>query len=94
MINLWRRDNVIGLTLVLGIMTSVLGLPSVAAPPLEARKSDAASVQVVVTPMPFDEAASTWDFEVVQDTHTKPLSDDMVRAGELIADGRSYAPLS
>ena len=92
MINLLRRD--IGLALALGLMASVAAAPSIAAPPLEARTSDADGVQVVVTPKSLDPAANSWDFEVVLDTHTKPLNDDMMRASELIADGRPYAPLS
>ena len=91
MINLLRRD--IGLALALGLMASVAAAPSIAAPPLEARTSDADGVQVVVTPNSLDPAANSWDFEVVLDTHTQPLNDNIVRASELIADGRSQAPL-
>ena len=93
MIDLCRRNVVIGIASALGLVMSVLTLPSIAAPPLDARKSDVAGIQVVVTPRPFGQAASNWEFEVVLDTHTKPLNDDLVRASELIADGRSYAPV-
>lgn len=78
---------VVAAVIALSAATSVLG-----APPLEARKSDEAGVQVVVTPKPYDPAAATWDFDVIMDTHTKPLGDDLVRISELIADGRSYTP--
>ncbi|MFZ1105460.1 MAG: hypothetical protein WAN86_21830 [Hyphomicrobiaceae bacterium] len=71
---------------------AVVGPTLLAAPALEPRKSDEAGVQVVVTPKPFDPAAATLDFDVVMDTHTKPLSDDLVRASELIVDGSSYSP--
>lgn len=66
--------------------TSVL-----AASLLEPRKSNEAGIQVVVTPKPFDPTAMTWDFDVVMDTHTKPLGDDLARVSELVVDGRSYA---
>jgi hypothetical protein len=75
------------------LLTMAASVPSATAASLESRKSNAAGVQVVVTPKPFDKAASSWDFDVVMDTHSKPLNDDLVRASELIADGRTYAPL-
>ena len=87
-----NRRSATWLALLLMTMMATMA-PTVAAPPLEPRKSDAAGAQVVVTPKPIDQAAGSWDFEVVMDTHTKPLSDDLVRASELTADGRSYAPL-
>jgi len=92
MITRRNRRFATGLALLLMTMMATMA-PTVAAPPLEPRKSNAAGVQVVVTPKPIDQAATSWEFEVVMDTHTKPLSDDLVRASELIADGRSYAPL-
>lgn len=79
----------------IGIAATMLSLVNPAAsagPALEARKSNVAGVQVVVTPRAFDPAKSTLDFDVVLDTHTKPLNDDLVRVSELIADGRTIAP--
>lgn len=86
-----NRRSATGLALLLMTMMATL-VPSVAAS-IESRKSNADGVQVVVTPKPIDQAAGSWDFEVVMDTHTKALNDDLVRASELVADGRSYAPL-
>ena len=39
-------------------------------------------------------AAKTWDFQVVLETHTKALNDDMAKSSVLIADGKQYQPLS
>lgn len=90
-----RRTLAMALALALGIM--IIRTPFISsfmsAQALESRKSDSDGVQVVVTPKSLDPAATTWDFEIVLDTHTKPLNDDMARTSELIADGRSYAPL-
>ena len=93
MINFGRHGSASVFALAILLTMLPVRAQPIAASPLEARKNDAAGVQVVVTPKSLDASATSWDFEVVLDTHTKPLSDDMVRAGELIADGRSYAPI-
>ena len=38
--------------------------------------------------------AQTWDFEVVMETHTKALNDDLAQSSLLIADSKQYLPLS
>ena len=53
---------------------------------LPSRTSDGGGVRVVVTPKPHNVNAATWDFEVVLDTHTKPLTDDLAAASSLIDD--------
>ncbi len=66
-----------------------------AAAALEARKSDAAGVRVVVTPKLPDSNAAVWEFEVVMDTHSKPLDTDFAQAAVLTDDtGRSFVPLA
>lgn len=66
----------------------------VGAPALATRSNDADGVRVVVTPKAVA-AGSAWEFEVVMDTHTKPLSDDLTKAAVLIDDGgRRYLPLA
>ena len=67
---------------------------SAAAPALPARSNDAGGVRVVVKPQSVP-AAAAWEFEVVMDTHTKPLDDDLTKITVLVDDGgRRYAPLA
>ena len=62
---------------------------------LAVRTSDAAGVQVVVTPQPAGSGAAGWGFEVVMDTHSKPLDTDLARNSVLTDDsGRGYAPVA
>jgi hypothetical protein len=76
--------------------TASLGpLPSNGAATLAARTSDAGGVKVVVTPRALDPDSKTWEFEIVMDTHTKPLKEDLVQVAVLVDDaGRRYAPVS
>ena len=72
---------------------SLISEPSFGASGLPARTSDANGVRVVVTPKATAPGAA-WEFEVVMDTHTKPLDTDLSRAAELIDDGgQRYQPL-
>ena len=67
---------------------------SAAAQALPARSSDADGVRVVVKPRSVP-AAAVWEFEVVMDTHTKPLDDDLTKMAVLVDNGgRLYAPLA
>lgn len=38
--------------------------------------------------------ANSWDIEVILETHTQALNDDLVKSSVLIADGKQYLPLS
>lgn len=90
-----RRHSRFAIRLALLLMAlAVMPAAAFAAAHFEARKSNAAGVQVVVTPKPIAGKSGTWDFEVKMDTHTKPLSDDLVRASELVLDGRAIAPVA
>jgi hypothetical protein len=72
---------------------SLISAPSFAASGLPARTSDGNGVRVVVTPKATAPGA-VWEFDVVMDTHTKPLDTDLARAAELIDDGgQRYQPL-
>jgi hypothetical protein len=63
-----------------------------AAPALTARTSDAAGVRVVVTPKILGPGVAAWEFEVVMDTHTKPLNENLTQVAVLVDDtGRRYA---
>jgi len=66
---------------------------SFAAPVLDARTSDEAGVRVVVTPKALGRDGAVWEFAVVMDTHTKPLSDDVAQAAVLVDEaGRRHVP--
>jgi hypothetical protein len=53
---------------------------------LQSRTNDGGGVRVVVTPRPHTAAATTWDFDVALDTHTKPLTEDLAAASSLVDD--------
>lgn len=65
----------------------------VAAPALPARTRDTGGVRVVVTPKALAPGAAVWEFQVVMDTHTKPLNENMAEVAVLVDDaGRRSAP--
>lgn len=62
-----------------------------AAANLPAQSSTQAGVTVKATPRTLSAAA--WEFEIVFDTHSQDLRDDLVKSAKLVADGgASYAP--
>lgn len=65
-----------------GLLVSGGGL---AAPSLPARSSSQAGVTVKVTPRDLD--VLPWTFDVVFDTHTQPLVDDLAKSAVLVPDG-------
>jgi hypothetical protein len=69
--------------------------PASAAAALAARSSDAAGVRVVVTPKTLAPGAKVWEFEIVMDTHTKPLKENLAQVAVLVDDaGRRYVPVA
>lgn len=50
-------------------------------------------IKVTATLRPITGTAQTWDIEVVMETHTKALDDDMSRSAVLIVDGRRLMPV-
>ncbi len=60
---------------------------------LTAQTSDENGVKIVVTPGDLSSSATIWNFEVVLETHTHPLVDEMAEASALVANGKSYTPL-
>jgi hypothetical protein len=54
---------------------------------LATKTSAAAGVTLKVTPVTI--SGPTWDFEVVLDTHSKELSDDLVKSAVLVTDTRT-----
>jgi hypothetical protein len=64
-------------------------------PALAARNSDAAGVRVAVTAQAAAAGAKVWEFQVIMDTHTKPLTADLVGAATLTINGdKRYRPLA
>jgi len=55
--------------------------------------SNEREIKVTATPQKILGEARTWDFEVVMETHTKALNDDLAKSAVLIADGKQYLPL-
>jgi hypothetical protein len=56
------------------------------APALAAQKSVERGVTVSVRPIDLSAAARRWEFEVVLDTHSTDLSDDLAKSAVLIDD--------
>ena len=75
------------------LTTILFTLPGEAASPaLASQSSSEASVTVKITPRTL--TGATWDFEVVFDTHSQELKDDLEKAAVLVADGgASQAPV-
>jgi hypothetical protein len=84
--------------LAIGVAALCLALAPATLPagtPLAPRTSDSGGVRVVVTPKTVQSGAAVWEFEVVMDTHTRPLNEDLARAAVLVDDsGRQYAPVA
>ena len=55
--------------------------------------SNERGIKVTATPQKILGEAKTWDFQLVLETHTQDLSDDLAKSAVLIADGRQYMPL-
>lgn len=68
---------------------------AVSAAELETRSSSAAGVTVKVTPKDVTPGSATWSFAVVLETHSRDLSDDLVKDSVLVdARGTRYAPIA
>lgn len=55
--------------------------------------SNEREIKVTTTLQSIPDGAKTLDFEVVLETHTKALNDDLTKSSVLIADGKQYQPL-
>lgn len=74
-----------------GLMSLSLAAGLHAAPVLPPQTSEQAAVTVKVTPQNLQ--GEYWDFEVVFDTHSQELTDDLLKAAVLVAaDGTQIAP--
>jgi len=54
--------------------------------------SNQREIKITVTPRDLTHKAAIWDFDVVLETHTQDLSDDLAKSAVLIADGKQYLP--
>lgn len=59
------------------------------APGLATQSSSAAGVTVKATPR--TPSGGAWEFEIVFDTHTQALNDDLLKAASLRVDGKALA---
>src|SRR3989338_4486646 len=55
--------------------------------------SNEREIKVTATLQNIPNETKAWDFEVVLETHTKALNDDLAKSSVLIADGKQYLPL-
>lgn len=79
------------LTVVVALMALFIALGAVGA---ETQTSNQGGVVVRVTPGRFVADAATWDFQVVFETHTAPLTGDPAQFTVLLdPQGRTYAAL-
>jgi hypothetical protein len=62
---------------------------------LAPQSSQEGGVTVRVTPLDISADAKSWSFEVVLDTHSQDLADDLTQTAAVIDEaGRSHAPLA
>ena len=72
----------------------LLSVGSAMAASLAKRTSDAAGVRVAVAPKANIPGGAVWEFEVVMDTHTKPLNDDLTKSAILLdGTGARHSPV-
>ena len=55
--------------------------------------SDMQSIKITVAPRNILGTAKSWEFEVIVESHTRDLNDDLAKSAVLIADGKQYLPL-
>lgn len=78
------------------VFAAVLEIDSAwTAPALTARTSDQAGVRMVVTPKALGPGVKVWEFNIVMDTHTKPLNENLAQVAVLIdGAGHRYVPIA
>lgn len=75
------------------VLTAFAVIAPTTAAGLAPQTSDEHGVKIVVTPEDLPSTATIWNFEVVLETHTHLLIDEMAEASVLVANGKSFAPL-
>ncbi len=66
---------------------------SASAAGLAPQSSAAQGVTITVTPADTSPTATVWNFEVVIETHTRPLDEDLAESSALVVAGKRFAPL-
>lgn len=84
------RTRLSALALALSI-GSLAGVGSLAAEPLAGVVTNFGGVTVRATPGVL--SGGTWEFEIVFDTHSQELRDDVAKSATLVAGGVASAPL-
>jgi hypothetical protein len=74
--------------------TGVISTGQAAEAVLAPQTSDAREIKVTAILQIVPNETKTWEVEVVLETHTKSLGDDLAKSSVLIADGKQYQPLS
>ncbi len=72
------------------VITLFASISNAASPDFPAQSSTQAGVTVKATPRTL--AGSAWEFELVFDTHTQALTDDLDKTAVLVADGATAYP--
>ncbi len=77
-----------------GLTTNPTGEQTGAIQSLESKIDDQASVTVTITPADISAQAKEWKFNIVMDTHSVELDQDMTKIAILVDDqGGEYIPL-
>lgn len=85
------RHHLIGFAWIWVAALSVIASPALAAADLSSRTSAQNGVTVKATPRAV--SASAWEFEIVFDTHSQALTDDLGKSATLVdGGGGTYAP--
>ncbi len=56
--------------------------------------SNEREIKITATLQPIQKEGQTWNVEVILETHTKALGDDLTKSAILIADEKQYMPMS
>jgi len=67
---------------VIAVLAAVFAVAAAASEVLEPKTSNHGGVSVTVAPR--NVSGNVWEFEVVMDTHTEPLNDDLARSAVLV----------
>lgn len=73
--------------------SGIIAASNAAEPGYAPQISNERGIKVTATPQKILGEAKTWDFQLVLETHTQDLSDDLAKSAVLIADGKQYLPL-
>ncbi len=80
------RSRLLNFVLAAGLLAAIP--VGVSAEALAPQTSSEQGVTVLATPRELSSTAKVWEFEIVLQTHSQDLTDDLAAASTLIADGR------